>query len=164
MSRSQAGETALRTTLWLSLGSWVGAWGFFAFVVSRIAFKVLPGNVAGDLAGALLEVLHLGGAGAALVCAGALAGLGRRGLVVGFPILLAVVSVASELLLSPEIASLRPSTLGSANTADTQSRFRLLHGLSLGLFMLVHLASIGLVGWIAWLEARDQKQPLPLAH
>ena len=163
MSRSLASETTLRATLWLSLGSWVGAWGFFAFVVSRIAFKLLPGNVAGDLAGALLQVLHLGGAAAALICAGALAGLGRRGLVLGFPILLAVVAVASELLLSPEIAALRPSALGPANTADTQARFRMLHGLSLGLFMLIHLASIGLVGWIAWLEARDHRRPLPPA-
>jgi hypothetical protein len=158
-----AGETALRATLWLSLGSWVGAWGFFAFVVSRIAFRVLPGNVAGDLAGALLAVLHLGGAGAALICAGALAGLGRRGLVLGFPIFLAVLAAASELFLSPEIAALRPSALGAANTADTQSRFRLLHGVSLGLFMLIHLASIGLVVWIAWLEARDRRRLLPPA-
>ena len=163
MNRNLAVETALRTTLWLSLGSWVGAWGFFAFVVSRIAFRLLPGDVAGDLAGVLLQVLHLGGASAALICAGALAGLGRRGLVLGFPILLAVVAVASELLLSPEIAALRPSALGPANTADTQASFRMLHGLSLGLFMLIHLASLGLVGWIAWLEARDNRRPLPPA-
>ena len=44
-------QTVLRTSLWLSLGGWVGAWAFFAFVVSRIAFRVLPGDVAGDLAG-----------------------------------------------------------------------------------------------------------------
>lgn len=150
-------ETVLRAALWLSLGSWIGSWGFFAFVVSRIAFEVLPGNVAGDLAGALLEVLHLGGAGAALIVAAALAALGRRGAVVGFPILLAIVAVASELILSPEIAALRPSTLGAANTEDTQTRFRLLHGLSLGLFMLIHLGSIALVGWVAWLEARDRR-------
>lgn len=161
MSRSIARETALRATFWLSLGSWVGAWGFFAFVVSRIAFKVLPGNVAGDLAGALLAVLHLGGAVAALLCAGALMGLGRRGAVVALPVLLALVAVASELLLSPEIATLRPSTLGAANTEDTQTRFRLLHGLSLGLFMLIHLASIALAGWVAWLEARDSGHTIP---
>jgi len=161
LSRGQLRETALRATLWLSLGSWVGAWGFFAFVVSRIAFKVLPGNVAGDLAGDLLAVLHFGGAGAALLCAGALAGLGRRGAVVGFPVVLALLAVASELVLSPEIAALRPSTLGAANTEDTQTRFRLLHGLSLGLFMLIHLASIGLAGWVAWLETRDFDRAIP---
>lgn len=164
MSQGLARETALRTALWLSLGSWVGAWGFFAFVVSRIAFKVLPGNVAGDLAGALLHILHLGGAGAALIAAAALAGLGRRGLVVGLPVLLALAAVASELVLSPEIAALRPSALGAANTADTQSRFGLLHGLSLGLFVLIHVASIGLVAWVAWLETRDRERALPRGH
>lgn len=164
MSSGLAREATLRAALWLSLGSWVGAWGFFAFVVSRIAFQVLPGNVAGDLAGSLLHILHLGGAGAALICAAAMVGLGRRGLVVAVPLLLALASVASELLLSPEIAALRPSALGEANTADTQSRFRLLHGLSLGLFMLIHLASIGLVAWVAWLETRDRDRALPLGR
>lgn len=147
----------LRAALWLSLGSWVGAWGFFAFIVSRVAFAVLPGNLAGDLAGLLLRPLHLGGAIAGLVAAAALAALGRRGAVVWLPIGLALVSAASELVLSPEIAILRPSTLGAANTADTQARFGLLHGISLGLFMLIHLATLGLAGWVAWLETRDRR-------
>jgi Domain of unknown function (DUF4149) len=164
LSSGLARETTLRAVLWLSLGSWVGAWGFFAFVVSRIAFQVLPGNVAGDLAGSLLHILHLGGAGAALLSAAAMAGLGRRGLVVGVPVLLALASVASELVLSPEIAALRPSALGAGNTADTQARFGLLHGLSLGLFVLIHLASIGLVVWVAWLETRDRERALPRGH
>lgn len=156
MSRGRTTEAALRGTLWLALGSWIGAWGFFAFVVSRLAFKVLPGNVAGDLAGSLLHVLHLGGAMAALVTAASLAALGRRGFVVALPVILGLVSLTSELGLSPEIAMLRPSTLGAASTEATQSRFRLLHGLSLGLFMAVHLASVVLLGWVTWLETRDR--------
>ena len=59
-------QTIFRSALWMSLGVWVGSWAFFAFVISRIAFQVLPGNVAGDLAGALLAILHLGGAAAAI--------------------------------------------------------------------------------------------------
>lgn len=157
MSRTRTTEAALRTTLWLALGGWVGAWGFFAFVVSRVAFKVLPGNVAGDLAGSLLHVLHLGGAVAGLVTAASLAALGRRGFVVVLPVILALVPLASELGLSPEIASLRPSTLGAASTEATQTRFSLLHGISLGLFMTVHLASVALLGWVAWLETRDRE-------
>ena len=82
----------------------------------------------------------------------------------GVPVLLALAAVASEFVLSPEIATLRPSALGAANTADTQSRFRLLHGLSLGVFMLIHLASIGLVAWVAWLETRDRERALPRGH
>ena len=57
----------LRSALWLALGGWVGSWAFFAFVVSRLAFQMLPGDVAGDLAGVLLGVLHFGGAIAAFV-------------------------------------------------------------------------------------------------
>lgn len=161
MNRALAREGALRSLLWLSLGSWIGAWGFFAFVVSRVAFRVLPGNVAGDLAGLLLRTLHLGAGVAGLVAAGALVALGRRGLVVWLPVVLAVAAVASELILSPEIAALRPSALGAANTEQTQARFRLLHGLSLGLFMLIHLATLGLLGRVAWLDARDRREPRP---
>ncbi len=157
MSRGPGAEAALRGALWLSLGSWIGAWAFFAFVVSRVAFQVLPGNVAGDLAGLLLRPLHLGGAGAGLIVAGTLAALGRRGVVVWLPVGLALACAASELLLSPEIALIRPSALGAANTAETQARFRLLHGLSLGLFMLIHAATLGLAGRVAWLEARDRQ-------
>lgn len=155
--RSLGREAALRAVLWLALGSWIGAWGFFAFVVSRIAFQVLPGDVAGNLAGVLLRVLHLGGAAAALAAAAALIGLGRRGVIVAVPVALALICLGSEWLLSPEVAALRPSTLGSANTEETQTRFRLLHGISLGLFMAVHLASVALLARVAWLEARDRE-------
>ena len=47
-------KTVLRTALWLALGGWVGAWAFFAFVVSRLAFQMIPGDVAGDMAGGQL--------------------------------------------------------------------------------------------------------------
>lgn len=131
------------------MGTWVGSWAFFAFVVSRIAFQVLPGDIAGDLAGSLLTILHYGGAGAALVAAAAAIGLGRRGWSVGFPLLLAILCLASEFWLSPEVAAVRPSTLGEHNTVESQQRFRILHGLSLGLFMAIHLASLILVGLYA---------------
>jgi len=148
-------QTVMRTSLWLAMGTWVGSWGFFAFVVSRIAFQVLPGDIAGDLAGSLLTILHFLGAAAALVAAGAAIALGRRGLVIGLPVLLAVLCLASELWLSPEVAAVRPSTLGAANTAETQQQFRVLHRLSLGLFLAIHLASIVLVGLFARLDSRE---------
>lgn len=150
-------RTLLRTALWLALGGWVGAWAFFAFVVSRIAFEVLPGDVAGDLAGVLLGVLHLGGAVAAFVVAGAGFALGRRGWVVVLPIALGVLCLASELFLSPEVAAVRPTTLGAGNTAETQQRFRVLHAASLGLFMAIHLASLVLVWGQARLETRAER-------
>lgn len=155
MSQGRRNEAVLRTVLWLALGGWVGAWGFFAFVVSRIAFRILPGNVVGDMVGALLHDLHLGGGVAGVIVAGTLWALGRRGWIVGLPLILAVLSVASELVLSPAIAAIRPSTLGASSTVEIQTRFRMLHGLSLGLFMAIHLASAILVGWVAWLDTRD---------
>lgn len=156
-----AAEAAARALLWLALGSWIGSWGFFAFVVSRMAFRVLPGDLAGDIAGALLRVLHLGGAAAGCLVGGCLFFLGRRGAVVVAPIAMGLIALASDLLLSPEIAALRPSALGTGNTAETQARFRLLHGISLGLFMLVHLGSVSLLGRLAWLEARDRSAEIP---
>lgn len=143
-------QTLLRGALWLALGGWVGAWAFFAFVVSRLAFRVLPGEVAGDLAGVLLTTLHYGGAAAGLVVTGAAIALGRRGASVWLPTVLAAVCLASEWLLSPEVAAVRPSSLGAASTLEAGQRFKRLHALSLGLFMGVHLLTLALV----WMHAR----------
>ena len=147
-------QTVLRTVLWMSLGIWVGSWAFFAFVVSRVAFQILPGDVAGNLAGLLLEILHFGGAAAALVAAGAAAALGRRGWVIALPLGLALICLISELWISPGIAAVRPSTIGEASTLASGERFRFLHRLSIGLFLAVHFASIILIGLHARLDAR----------
>ena len=148
-------QIVLRTSLWLAMGTWIGSWAFFAFVVSRITFEVLPGDVAGDLAGALLAILHFGGAGAALIAAAAAVALGRRGVVIGLPVLLAILCLASEVWLSPEVAAIRPSTLGENGTVETQLRFQTLHSLSIGLFLAIHLASLILVALYARLDTRD---------
>lgn len=147
-------ETLTRTALWLSLGLWVGSWGFFAFIVSRVAFQVLPGDVAGDLAGMLLGTLHWGGAGLALVAAVAAWTLDRRGWLVALPIVLAVLCGASEWFLSPEVAAVRPSTLGAGATEATSRHFGRVHALSLGLFLVIHVVSIGLVVAHARIDAR----------
>ena len=147
----------MRSALWLSLGSWVGSWAFFAFVVSRVAFRILPGNIAGDLAGNLLTTLYYWGAGAALVAAGSAFALGRRRWGVGLPVALALVCIFSVLWLLPEIEAVRPSTIAEASTIATGERFQFLHRLSLGLFMAVHFVSIGLVV----LHARLDAQQLP---
>jgi hypothetical protein len=147
-------QTILRTALWMSLGIWVGSWAFFAFVVSRIAFQILPGDVAGDLAGSLLTILHFGGALAALVAAGSAAALGRRGWPIALPLGLALICLSSELWISPGIAAVRPSTIGEASTVASGEHFRLLHRLSIGLFLAVHFASMILIGLHARLDAR----------
>lgn len=146
--------TISRAALWLSLGGWVGSWAFFAFVVSRVAFRVLPGDVAGDLAGMLLSSLHWSGAVLALIAAGAAAALGRGGWLVWVPIGLAVLCVGNELLISPAVASVRPSTLGAMATEATSRRFSVLHAISLGIFLGIHLASILLLFQHARVDAR----------
>jgi hypothetical protein len=154
MAQTILTQSILRTTLWMSLGLWVGSWAFFAFVVSRVAFQVLPGDVAGDLAGSLLTILHFGGAAAGLLAAGAAWGLGRRGWVIFVPLGLALICLFSELWISPEIAAVRPSAIGQASTMESAERFRVLHRLSIGLFLAMHLASIILIGAHARLDAR----------
>jgi len=147
-------QTIFRTALWLSLGGWVGSWEFFALIVSRVAFQVLPGDIAGNLVGSLLTALHYGGAIAALVAAGSAAALGRKGWLVAVPLGLAHVCIFSELWISPEIAAVRPSAIGEASTVASSEHFSLLHRLSIGLFLAVHLASILLIGFHARLDAR----------
>ncbi len=150
-------QTITRTALWLSLGSWVGSWAFFAFVVSRVAFRVLPGDVAGDLAGILLIPLHWGGAALAFIAAIAAWALGRRGWLVWLPITLALLCIGSELFIAPEVAAVRPSTLGAAVTEETSRRFALVHAISLGLFLMIHVVSIGLVVGHARLDTLDRQ-------
>ena len=150
-------QTILRLGLWSSLGGWVGSWFFFAFVVSRIAFQVLPGDIAGDLAGDLLTRLHWGGAAAACLAAGCAFGLGRRGWLITLPLVLALVCIFNELWVSPEIALVRPSTLGAASSELTANRFRILHRLSLGLFLAVHFTSMTLIVRHASLDAHELK-------
>jgi len=154
VNQSMLSQTLLRSTLWMSLGAWVGSWAFFAFVVSRVAFQILPEDLAGNLAASLLTILHFGGAAAAFVAAGSAAALGRRGWVVVLPLGLALTCLVSELWISPEIAAVRPSAIGEAATLESNERFHLLHGLSIGLFLVVHFASLILVGLNARLDAR----------
>jgi hypothetical protein len=141
----------------MSLGTWVGSWAFFVFVVSRIAFQVLPEGLAGNLAGSLLTILHLGGAAAAFVAAGSAAALGRRGWVISLPVGLALICLISELWISPGIAAFRPSAVGEGGSALSLERFRLLHHLSIGLFLAVHFASMILIGLHARLDTREAR-------
>jgi hypothetical protein len=153
-------QIIFRSALWMSLGVWVGSWAFFAFVISRIAFQILPGDVAGDLAGTLLGILHFGGAAAAIVAAGAAAALGRRGVFIVLPMGLALICLISEIWITPGIAAVRPSAIGPTSTVESAELFRHLHQLSIGLFLAVHLGSIVLIVLHARLDAR-QTRPNP---
>jgi hypothetical protein len=155
-------QVVSRSALWLSLGGWVGSWAFFAFVVSRVAFRVLPGDVAGDLAGMLLGTLHWGGAALAVIAAGAAWSLGRRGaFVFWLPLVLAFACVVSEVWISPEVAAVRPSTLGVAATEETSRHFALVHAISIGLFLGIHAISIALAVVHALLDSRERTLAAP---
>ena len=141
-------NTFLRAVEALLLGGWVGSWTFFALGVARVAFQVLPGaDVAGQLVGPLLRSLHLYG----LVAGVALAALawrrGRGRLAIALPIGLALLCAVTEFGVTGAIAGSRPSEIASG-VADPAAaeRFRMLHRLSMGLFSVILLGAIGLVG------------------
>ena len=140
------GDTALRSTLWLLLGGWVGAWVLFAFGVSTTAFRVLPSTeLAGQVVGPLLAWLHLYGAAAGAVLAVVSLALGRGPLLTGVPVLLAAICIYSELGVTSEIDAIRGQAFGPEATVEATERFGALHQRSLALFGAVGIGAIGLV-------------------
>jgi hypothetical protein len=143
---SNAGSVVLRSAVWLALGGWVGSWALFAFVIARLAFRVLPSaEIAGQLIGPTLEILHWYGAlaGAALA---ALAWVLRRGrLLFVLPLVLAVACLVSQLGVTPQMEELRDLAFGPAGNVEATARYRHLHGISMAIFSAVLLGVIGLV-------------------
>ena len=146
--------TALRSALWLLLGSWVGAWLLFGLVVAPITFRELagPGN-AGRLVGPMLTALHFYGvvAGVALAL---LAGALRRGApLVALPLLMSGVCLASQLGVTPQIAEIRDLVFGDGGDVEIAARFTRLHQLSIAIFIAVGFGALALVGFHAHAEA-----------
>jgi len=138
--------TALRTALWLVLGGWVGSWAFFALVIARVAFRVLPSaEVAGQLVGPVLATLHLYGAFAGVALAALAIALGRGRLLVWLPLALAAACLASEYGVTPQLAALRDHAFGPDGDVAAASRYRQLHGLSMSIFSAVLAGAIALV-------------------
>jgi len=137
---------ALRSTLWLALGGWVGSWALFALVIARLAFRVLPSpEIAGHLIGPTLEVLHWYGAAAGTALA-ALAVLLRRGRVlVALPLTLAVACLVSQLGVTPRMEALHDLAFGPAGNVEAAARYRHLHGISMAIFSAVLVGAIGLI-------------------
>jgi hypothetical protein len=143
---SPRAETTLRSLLWLVLGGWVGSWAFFALVIARVAFRVLPSaEVAGQLVGPVLATLHLYGAFAGGVLAALAVALGRGRLLVWLPLALSAACLASELGVTPSMAALRDLAFGSDGNVEAASRYRQLHGLSMAIFSAVLAGAIVLV-------------------
>jgi hypothetical protein len=144
--------STLRFLQMLALGAWLGAIIYFAAVVTRDAFAVLPNrDDAGVLVGSTLGGLHGMGVIAAVIYLGASLGLARslRALVrpaaIGV-ILMLLLTLASQRIVMPRMAVLRTEMVSVESTPSTAARraeFDRLHAMSVDLEVGVLL--IGLV-------------------
>jgi hypothetical protein len=139
-------ELLLRSALWLTLGTWIGAWLLFGAVVAPTAFRVLPSTaVAGSLIGPVLEALHLYGAGSGALLALLAVILGRGPLLVGLPLLMSAVCLYSHFGVSAELSEIRDLAFGAGGAPEFAARFTRLHRVSLGLFLGLGVAAVGLL-------------------
>ncbi len=139
-------ELLLRSALWLTLGAWIGAWLLFGAVVAPTAFRVLPSTeVAGSLVGPVLEALHLYGAAAGALLALLAVALGRGRLLVALPLLMSAVCLYSHFGVSAELSEIRDLAFGPGGAPEFAARFTRLHRVSLGLFMGLGGAAVGLL-------------------
>lgn len=135
----------LRSLLWIVLGGWIGSWAFFALVIARLAFQVLPSpEVAGRLVGPALASLHWYGAAAGVALAGLAALLHRGALRIALPLVLSAGCLASELLVTPRMAAIRELAFGPEGNVSAAARYAQLHDVSMALFTAVLVGAIAL--------------------
>ncbi len=147
--------TALRSALWLLLGSWVGAWLLFGLVVAPVVFRELPGpGAAGRLVGPVLTALHLYGAGAGVALALLAWALRRGALLAALPLLMSRLCLVSQFGVTPQIAEIRDLVFGSGGDVETAESFGRLHNLSLAIFSVVGFGALALIGLHAHAESR----------
>ena len=141
----------LRSALWILLGWWLGGWALFAFVVAPFAFGRLPSTqVAGQLVGPVLGVLHLYGAAAGVAMAALAWGLARRGAALWLPLAMSALCLASHFGVTAEIARIRDLVFGPGGSPEIALRFQHLHRASMLIYTAVGLAGYALV----WIHAR----------
>jgi len=131
-------KLALRTSAWLILGTWTGAWVLFALVIAPTAFRVLPSSqAAGQLVGPVLESLHLYGIAAGVALAGLALVLRRGAWLTGIPLVLAALCGASEFGVTSAIDAIRPQAFGQDANPASAAQFARLHEVSRTLYSLV---------------------------
>jgi hypothetical protein len=146
-----------RAALWLLLGGWVGAWVLFGAVIAPTAFRVLPSTqVAGELVGPVIAVLHLYGAAAGIALALLAWALGRGRLLRVLPLLLAALCLYSHFGVSARISEIRDRAFGAEGSSEAAARFGALHERSLHLFIAVGAGALLLVGMHAWADSRPE--------
>lgn len=137
---------ALRTTLWLLLGGWVGSWGLFGLAVAPTAFRVLPSEIAGSVVGPILSSLHLYGLVAGLGLAALAAVLERGKILVVLPLVLAAACAYSQFGVSAEIAEIRDGAFGPDGDLESAARWTTLHRLSMGIYLSISACIAAMVG------------------
>ncbi len=146
---SNRGDTALRSLLWLVLGSWIGATLYFALVVALAAFRVLPtSELAGQVVDAVYTPLQLYGVGAGLLLAALARALRRSRWLQIHPIILSVLCFTSHFGITARLDELRDRAFGADGTVPegaASAEFWQLHGASMGIHSLVILGAIALL-------------------
>ena len=153
------GAAALRGGLWLLLGGWLGAWFLFAFAVAPTAFRALPAAEAGSVVGPVIGVLHLCGAVTGIALAGIARGLGRGRWHQILPLLAALLCLASEFVLTPEIDRIRALAFGPDASLEATARWWRLHGISMAIYAAVGVIVLILAGLHAWSDAAGAEAP-----
>lgn len=151
-------EAALRALTWLVLGGWIGVLLFFPLVVAP-AILHATGDLGSAEAGArlvaqVLVPVECAGVGAGVLLA-ALAALRRLGPVLTLlPLLLAGGTLAGHLLVTREMARIRPEALGATPEPALSRRYFRLHRRSQELYTGIGVGTVLLAGTLAAREAR----------
>lgn len=136
----------LRASLWLLLGSWIGAWLCFGLVVAPTAFRVLPTlAIAGQLIGPVLSMLHGYGALAGALLALLAWRLGRGRALVLLSLAAGALCALSQLVITPQIEAIRPLAFGPQGSPELAARFHQLHQLSVAIFVAVGITTLMLL-------------------
>jgi len=134
---------ALRASLWLLLGTWIGAWLCFGLVIAPTAFRVLPSiEIAGSLIGPVLDALQVYGAFAGALLALLAYRLGRSGSLVWLALAAGALCALSQWVITPAIDAARPLAFGAGGSPEMAARFHQLHRYSVILYCVVGGATL----------------------
>ncbi len=155
-------ERALRALSWLVLGGWMGMLVFFPLAVApailRGTGELGSAEAGARIVAAVLVPLEFAGVVAGLLLA-ALAALRRLGpTLVLLPLLLAGATLAGHLLVTREMARIRPGALGAAPEPALSERYFRLHRRSQWLYTAVGAGTVLLAAALGAREIGEARQ------